>query len=237
MRLLLVLWLFSEILWTIAGFGSSSIFLPLSLFIIDFQTALLVAAIYHIFGNAARLWLFFRHINVRLFVLFGIPSIVLTIVGASLSHQIDSTLLKAILWGVLVIFAWYSLWRPLIPFGTHPLFALLWWATSWFSAWLIGTWWVLRGAFLQWFLLPKEQYIATIASIALLVDATRIPIYFGNSFLPADMRVLIPFLFLVAYIWSRIWKYLIQKIPETLWRRIILVAIMAMGIVFVAQGM
>lgn len=41
--------LLAEILGTIAGFGSSSIFLPLVIQVLDFQNALILVAIYHIF--------------------------------------------------------------------------------------------------------------------------------------------------------------------------------------------
>jgi len=39
----------AEMLGTIAGFGSSSIFLPLVVQVLDFHNALVLVAIYHIF--------------------------------------------------------------------------------------------------------------------------------------------------------------------------------------------
>jgi uncharacterized protein len=50
--------------------------------------------------------------------------------------------------------------------------------------------------------LSKERYIATIASIALLVDFTRIPIYFGQGFLSKEYFSLIPILLLIAFLGS-----------------------------------
>ena len=44
----------SEVIGAIAGFGSSTIFLPLALFFVDFQTALILLAISHLFGNLGR---------------------------------------------------------------------------------------------------------------------------------------------------------------------------------------
>jgi uncharacterized protein len=41
----------AEIIGTIAGFGSSTIFLPLSLLFVDFKTAIILVAIFHLFGN------------------------------------------------------------------------------------------------------------------------------------------------------------------------------------------
>ena len=48
--------------------------------------------------------------------------------------------------------------------------------------------------------LKKEVYVSTIASIALLVDFTRIPIYFGNGFLETQYFWYIPILFVIAFI-------------------------------------
>jgi uncharacterized membrane protein YfcA len=45
----------SEIIGAIAGFGSSTIFLPLALFFVDFHTALILVAISHLFGNLGRI--------------------------------------------------------------------------------------------------------------------------------------------------------------------------------------
>ena len=42
---------FSEVLGTMAGFGSSTVFLPIALFFFDFRTALILVAIFHMSGN------------------------------------------------------------------------------------------------------------------------------------------------------------------------------------------
>ena len=104
--------LFAEIIWTIAGFWSSSILLPLLSQMMDFQNVLLLVAIYHIFWNGSRLFYFYKHIHTKIVLLFWIPSILLTIVGAHYSSQIDQQILKFSLGCVLFIFALYSLFRP-----------------------------------------------------------------------------------------------------------------------------
>jgi uncharacterized protein len=45
----------SEVIGAIAGFGSSTIFFPLASFFVDFQTALILVAISHLFGNLGRI--------------------------------------------------------------------------------------------------------------------------------------------------------------------------------------
>lgn len=86
------------------------------------------------------------------------------------------------------------------------------------------------------FHLPKEQYIATIASIALIVDMTRIPIYFSNGFLVRDYWILLPFLAIIAFGGSYIGRKIVRFIPDQLFRTIILISIMLFAGVMAYQG-
>lgn len=233
--LIILFWLLSEIAWTIAGFGSSSIFLPLVSQLMDFKNALILVAIYHIFWNFSRLLMFYHHVNKKILFLFWVPSIFFTALWATLTQHIDQNILKIALWVVLFSFASYSLFNPTWKIKVSNSFGIIWWTLSWFTAWLIGTGWVLRGAFMTLFQLPKEQYIATIASVALIVDFTRIPIYFKNGFLDVQYMILIPFLFITALVGSYIGKKLVHRIPEILFKKIILVAIMILSLYFIYQ--
>jgi uncharacterized membrane protein YfcA len=81
--------LFSEIVGTVAGFGSSVFFVPLGGLFFDFHTVLALTSILHVFSNAAKLVLFGRHMQWRLLLLLGIPSIACVILGALLSSSAD----------------------------------------------------------------------------------------------------------------------------------------------------
>ena len=74
-----------EILGTVGGFGSSVIFVPLADFFYAASLVLSLTSILHVFSNMAKVWLFWKHINRRLFLLYGIPSLVFTILGATLT--------------------------------------------------------------------------------------------------------------------------------------------------------
>lgn len=226
----------AEIAGTISGFGSSSIFLPFANQFFDFKTALVIVAIYHIFENTTRLSLTYRHFDKRIFLLFGIPSVIATIIGASLVEEINTHLLKMILAVALILFASYSLWNPRIQITPTPWMGRIGGALSGFTAGLIGTGGVLRGAFLTLFQLRKEQYIATISAITLLVDATRIPLYLEGGFLGTQHYVLIPILFCIAFIGSYIGKVIVQRIETEILRKIILIAIILMSLYLGIQG-
>lgn len=78
--------------------------------------------------------------------------------------------------------------------------------------------------------LARERYIATIASIALLVDFTRIPLYFGQGFLSTEYLPLIPVLLVIAFVGSYIGKKIVNHIPTELLRKIILIGIIVMSV-------
>ncbi len=79
---------FAEVAGTIAGFGSSTIALPLALFFFDFRTALVLVAFLHIFGNLGRVSFFKTGFDKQLLIKFGLPSVILTFTGAMLVSYI-----------------------------------------------------------------------------------------------------------------------------------------------------
>ena len=224
---------FSEVLGTMAGFGSSTIFLPLALLFVDFKTALVLVAFLHIFGNIGRIS-FFRHgLDKRIIIVFGIPSIILTLVGAFIVNYVSQEVLKGILGMFLVIYAVVSLWKEELKITPSLSNSLIGGGLSGFLAGLIGTGGALRGAFLTAFGLPKEKYIATAAAIALAVDITRIPVYLAQGFLESKFYWYIPFLFAIAIVGSFTGREIVKKIPQKQFKKIVLIAILLIGIKFV----
>ncbi len=225
--------LISEIIGTIAGFGSSTVFLPLALLFFDFKTALVLVAIFHIFGNIGRIS-FFRHgLDKRTLLIFGIPSVVLTFLGALLVNYIPQDLLKGILGVFLAIYAVIFLWRENVRVKSSVFNSIVGGGLSGFLAGLIGTGGAIRGAFLTAFGLPKERYIATAAAIALAVDFTRIPVYFTQGFLNGEFYAYIPFLLVIALAGSFTGKQIIKKVAQKKFKKIVLIAILIVGAKFV----
>ncbi|MGB8163308.1 MAG: sulfite exporter TauE/SafE family protein, partial [Nitrososphaeraceae archaeon] len=100
--ILIILGFLSEILGTMAGFGSSTIFLPLASYLVEFKTALVLVAIFHLFGNISRITLFRHGLDWNVLLTFGIPSFVLSLIGATLVGNLSQTFLKLIL-GIFLI--------------------------------------------------------------------------------------------------------------------------------------
>jgi uncharacterized membrane protein YfcA len=109
----------SEVIGAIAGFGSSTIFLPLALFFVDFKTALILVAISHLIGNIGRIN-FFRHgLDKKMIITFGIPSILLSFLGASLVGILPQSILQIILGIFLIAFSVLFLLKPSLKFATN----------------------------------------------------------------------------------------------------------------------
>lgn len=233
--LLLVAAFFAEVIGTVAGFGSSTIFLPIALLFMDFPTALVVVAIFHISGNIGRI-IFFKHgIDKNLLLTFGIPSIILTLAGALLVASSPQLILRLVLGIFLVVYASLMLLKPTLSFKPTKTNAAAGGMISGFFAGLIGTGGALRGAFLNSFKLKKERYIATAAAIALAVDMTRLPVYISNGFLPSELYLYLPILFVIAIAGSYTGKKVVDKIPKEKFRKIVLVAVLLAGIKLAAD--
>jgi uncharacterized protein len=233
---LIILGFLSEILGTMAGFGSSTIFLPSASYLMEFKTALVLVAIFHLFGNISRIT-FFRHgLDRNVLLIFGIPSFVLSVVGATLVGNLSQTFLKFILGIFLIVLSVLFLIRPRLAFPANKKTLILGGGISGFMVGLIGTGGALRAAFLTGLKMDKEKYIATAAVIALGTDATRIPSYISTGFLPEQYYYLIPILFGTAVVGSYVGRKIVTRIDQDKFKKVVLIAIILASIKFMVDG-
>jgi uncharacterized membrane protein YfcA len=226
----------SEVIGAIAGFGSSTIFLPLALFFVDFETALILVAISHIFGNLGRIN-FFRHgIDKEIIATFGIPSILFSFLGASIVGILSQDILKVTLGAFLIIISALFLVKPSLKVPTNRNIVMAGGGISGLITGLVGTGGALRATFLTGFNLEKTKYIATAAVIALGTDATRIPLYLSQGFLLQHYYYYIPILAATAIGGSYIGKKIVGKIDQNIFRKIVLIAIILVSINFIISG-
>ena len=230
--LFLIIAFVSEVIGTVAGFGSSTIALPISLLFLDFKTAIILVAFLHIFGNIGRIGFFRFGFDKTILLKFGIISVLFSLAGALLVNYTPQAVLKGTLGIFLIIYSFVS-WSGTFRLKASNATALAGGMLSGFLAGLIGTGGALRAMFLNAFQLPKERYIATAAAIALAVDATRIPVYISGGYLDNNLYWLVPLIFILAIAGSFTGKKIVDRIPQNFFRRIVLLAIFIVGFKFV----
>lgn len=231
----LLLALLSEIVGTVGGFGSSVFFVPLAGLFFDFHTVLALTSILHVFSNAAKLVLFGRHIEWRLLLLIGLPSIAAVIVGAYLSARLEFKFTELILGLFLVSFSLFFLCKPRVKLSADALNAVVGGGIAGFLAGLIGTGGAVRGLVLAAFDLEKNVFVATSAAIDSGVDFSRMIIYLENSFLRRDFYWYVPGLLLIAFVGSYTGKMLLGGIEQKTFRKIALVFVLLIGLVTVGR--
>jgi uncharacterized membrane protein YfcA len=223
--------LVAELIATIAGFGSSTLLMPVAVLLFDFPTALVLVGVFHIAGSASRT-VFFRHgLDRRILLLFGLPSLAFTMAGAALVRSTPEQTLKGVLGLFLITYAVISLYRGLRLRPSAPAMAVGG-AVSGFLAGLIGTGGALRGAFLSAFQLPRDAYLANAALIALAVDLTRLPIYFGQGFSRSIPWTYYPLLIGIAWTGAFVGRRLVTRIPQDRFRTVVFGLLLLVGIAF-----
>jgi uncharacterized membrane protein YfcA len=224
----------AEIVATMAGFGSSTLLMPVAILFFDFPTALLLVGIFHIAGSASRAAFFRNGLSRPILLAFGLPSLAFTILGAFLVRSTPEPVLKGSLGLFLVVYAAISLWLGLRLRPTVPAMAAGG-AVSGLLAGLIGTGGALRGAFLSAFQLPRDQYLANAAAIALAVDLARLPVYFGQGFSKAVPWTYYPLLIGIAWAGAFVGRQLVTRVPQERFRQVVFALLLVVGLYFTVR--
>ncbi|MBN8697191.1 MAG: sulfite exporter TauE/SafE family protein [Bacteroidetes bacterium] len=227
----LVLSLFSEILGTIGGFGSSVFFVPIAGFYLDFHSVLGITAIFHLSSNISKIALFRKGIDKQLLINFGVPAVLFVIFGAWLSNKFDSKVLEFSLSIFLIVLSvLFLLFRNWVVKPTKTN-SLLGGGISGFVAGLVGTGGAIRGMTLAAFNMEKDAFIATSALIDFAIDLSRSGVYVYNGYVHKNDLYLIPFLFGVGFLGTYIGKKVLNYIPQQTFKTIVLFMILVIGCV------
>lgn len=175
--LLFGLGLLTGIIATIVGFGIGSFLTPILAFKTSFGVAVAAVGIAHLFGSVLRFWLLRDAVNRKVFIRFGVLSVVGGLLGALLQGWAASGILAAVFGGLMVLTGIAGLfgWTEKVNIK-GPLAGVFGVASGFFGG-LVGNQGGLRAAGLMGFKLGKLQFVATMAAVALAVDIFRVPVY------------------------------------------------------------
>jgi uncharacterized membrane protein YfcA len=218
---------------SIAGFGTATMTIPFLAWIVGIKQAIILVAFFHGFSNLFKLGSLRRNLDWRLFLLYGIPSVITAVIGAYLLDVVAPGDVGLGVGIFLIIFAVFSCVRPGWKMPQNMVTLVSGGLLSGFTAGLIGLGGAIRGAFLVSTHLRKEAYIATSAAIALGTDIARCVTYVANGSLDAKYWWYLPVLFVVGLLGTRLGVRMLRFLPETVVRRVVLMALILVSLFFI----
>jgi uncharacterized membrane protein YfcA len=239
LRLLLFLAsaLVAEVIGTMAGFGAATILTPIAALFMDIKTAIVFVACFHLFGNASRLSFFGRRVRWDIWMSFGIAGIACSFLGAHVTTRLSSDVVRVAFGTFLLLFVVCSV-VPVARFQLPCTRVTLVGGgiLSGFIAGLIGTGGAVRSACLLAWRLPTEAYLGTSAAIALVVDATRVPVYLADGLLRPGLAPVLAALVAVAFAGAWVGQRIVRRLHAEIVRRLVLALLALMGLKLVADG-
>lgn len=220
--LFFLLALLAEIIGTISGFGSSILFVPLASIFINFKLVLGITAVFHVFSNLSKIFLFQKGINKNIAIKLGIPAVIFVILGAYLTaviplKEIELSMNLIILGLTILLISGVGKRIEQTNFNLYTGGVI-----SGFMAGLIGTGGAIRGVTLAAFGLEKDIFIATSALIDLGVDTSRAVVYIVQGYFQQEHIVFIPFLIVIAILGSYLGKKILVYLPEKYFHYVVL---------------
>ena len=228
--LFFILALIAEIIGTVSGFGSSILFIPMAAMFFDFKIVLGITAVFHVFSNVFKIFLFRKGVDRYVLLYLGIPAVISVVIGALLTVYIPVKIIEMAMTIVVLAISIYMIFNQRMAFSKSNTNLIVGGTVSGFLAGLVGTGGAIRGLTLAAFELEKNAFVATSAVIDLGVDASRAGIYIWNGYFQSEHIKLIPMLIVIAFGGSYIGKLILAKTPNVFFRYTVLLVIVATSI-------
>jgi uncharacterized membrane protein YfcA len=220
----------AEVIGTISGFGSSILFVPLASMFFDFKAVLAITAVFHVFSNLSKIYLFKTGIHKDIVLKLGIPAVIFVIIGALLTNVIPQKEIELWMNFVLILLSFFLIFNSDKKLEQSDKNLILGGVSSGFLAGLVGTGGAIRGLVLAAFSLEKDSFLATSALIDLGVDFSRAIIYVSSGYFLKEFLIFIPFLILISITGSYTGKLVLNKIPQRYFRYVVLIVIVSISI-------
>jgi uncharacterized membrane protein YfcA len=215
----------------LAGFGIGSILTPLLAVSVGTKDAVVAVSVPHLVATALRFWKMRQHTHAQVFKNFGISSALGGLAGALLGSRFKSPILAYIL-AALLIFAGFTGLTGIskkLRFGQKA--AWLGGSLSGLLGGLVGNQGGIRSAALLGFNLEPKVFVATATAIALVVDGARMPVYFFfHPEIVTHLAIQIVVMVIGCMIGTLGGGNVLSRIPETVFRRLVSLLILALGL-------
>lgn len=219
---------------SIAGFGIGSLLTPAIALTAETKLAVAVVSVPHAVGTSIRFWRLRRHIDWAIVRSFGATSAAGGLTGALLNTWATSRTLELVFGSLLILAGASQVTGFAKRWRLRGGLAWLGGALSGFFGGLVGNQGGIRTAAMLGFEVDKRQFVATTTAVALLIDLARVPVY-----VTVDRVALVrmwPIVTLAAagvIAGTFLGETLLARVPDTKFRFVIGVLLLALGVSFV----
>ena len=218
---------------TLAGFGVSTIMLPVVILFFPLPQSLLLVALVHFFNDIWEMFLFKGKPHWRILLIFGTTGVIASIIGANLAVTSSPLLLSRILGGILIVFVVVLGLKKNIKFPKSNVSLAFGGTLSGFLAGVFGIGGFIRSLFLSHINLTKKEYIFTIGAVSFLVEIARILTYVSSgAHLPAGFSYNVLLLIPVSLFAAEIAKLVVNRIPQKAFQQVISLFLIFIGLKF-----
>lgn len=222
---------------SLAGFGIGSLMTPALTGQLGASLAIAAISISHFFGTLLRFWKLKSHIDRKTLIHFGLLSAAGGLTGAGL-HAFISSRQMAFILGCMLVFAGLT---GLFGFSEKIKLkgpaAWIAGALSGFFGGLVGNQGGIRSAALMGFDLSKQAYVATATAIALIVDISRMPVYFFME--RQRLSQILPLILLMSLgtmAGTLAGTHLLSRISEKFFKRFVSGIVLMLGVFTLIQA-
>ena len=218
------------------GFGLGTILTPIFLIFYDVKIAILIVAVVHLFNNLLKISLFGRHMSLDILKRFGALALIGAFMGAFLQGKMDSSGVKVLL-GITLIFLGL---KEISGFGEKMRIPekidFIGGFLSGLLGGFVGNQGAIRSAYLLNYNIPKEVFVATAATIASVVDITRIPVYiFSNRDVLTTNGLLLFITVASAFAGTFAGKRLLKKVSLKAFKLYVSATVVIIGVLLVVR--
>lgn len=226
-----LLTLLASVIGTLAGFGISTIMIPVLLIVLPLPQTLLLVGIVHWFNDIWKILLFRGGIRWKLFLAFGFPGIFASFIGSSLSLRISREILSRALGIFLIAYVLFIVFDRTFKLSQKLSVAVSSGALTGFFAGIFGIGGEINAVVLSAFNLEKAVYVATAGAISFMIDSTRIVTYVSGG-VRLEPAILAGFLIFIpaSLIGAMLGKKGVEKIPQEKFRNFVAVFIFLLGL-------
>jgi uncharacterized protein len=243
--------LLASLLTFFSGFGLGTLLMPVFAIFYPVEIAIALTGIVHLLNNLFKIGLVFKNIKMDVALRFGIPALLMALVGAFILTQMttgepyhtyewkgmnmEMTTTKTIIGALMILFAIMEITPALNQWHFGKKHLMVGGALSGFFGGISGHQGALRSMFLLKSGLTKEQFIATGVTIACAVDIGRLGVYWGRMQDSdwADRWQLLTITVLAAFVGAYFGKKLLTKVTISALHITVSILISVMGVALI----